>query len=413
MTAIAFRRRLFALLFSAFAVMACGVFGAGARAEPYDDGMRAYEAGDFPKALELWGPMAENGDAIAQYSLGKLLENGAAGVPSDLVAAAKWYRRSAGQGITAAQNNLGLMYAQGRGVPQDVTRAAELWRAASEKDHVIAQFNLALAYFRGEGVREDRPEALRWFRRAGDLGLANAQYALGQVIRMGLAGEADQAEALYWYELAAGQGHVKAETQAQELRAAGVRARTIQAAEAPAPQPSQTATAPVTAPVTAPAAPPSPLKPAPKPAPKPAIVAAPVPQPEPAPVIIQAPTPQAPTPQVAVAPSVTAPAPSASAPSASAPSASVPSASGEGAFSAWLISLNDAGAARRYLAAAETKHPEIFAQAPGRVAAAKPGRGGTFHRVLAGGLASRAAARDLCQRLRAAAPGAFCKVLEN
>ena len=33
--------------------------------------------------------------------------------------------------------------------------------------------------------------------------------------------------------------------------------------------------------------------------------------------------------------------------------------------------------------------------------------------MLAGGLPSRAAARDLCRRLRAAEPGAFCKVLAN
>ncbi len=403
MTANALRRRLFALLLAALAAL---VFGAGARAGPYDDGMRAYNAGDLPKALEVWGPLAETGDAVAQYSLGKLLENGGAGVPRDVVAAAKWYRRSASQGVAKAQNNLGLMYAQGRGVPRDVARAADLWRTAAEKDHRIAQFNLALAYFRGEGVQEDRPEAMRWFRRAGELGLADAQYAIGQVIRLGLAGEADDAAALHWYQLAAAQGHVKAETQAQDLRATGVQARLSPATDAPAPQPSQTAAAPE----AIPAAPPPPPKPTPKPVLEPAAKPAPEPQPapvaaapEPAPVVIQqAPIQQASTQQAAVAPSVTETAP-----------APAPSTSAEGSFSAWLISHKDAAEARRYLAAVTTKHPEIFAQAAGRVAAAKPGAGGVFHRVLASGLASRSAARDLCQRLRAAEPGAFCKVLGN
>ncbi len=95
-----------------------------------------------------------------------------------------------------------------------------------------------------------------------------------------------------------------------------------------------------------------------------------------------------------------------------APPAATPAAAG-GAYSAWLISFKDAAEARAYLAAAQAKHPELFAAAPGAVAAARPGRGGTFHRVLAGGLPSRAAARDLCRRLRAAEPGAFCKVLMN
>ena len=216
------RRGLNALLLM---VLASATFCASAGAQTYDDGMRAYNTGDFAKALEIWGPVAENGDAVAQYSLGKLLENGGAGVPRDLPAAAKWYQRSASQGISAAQNNLGLMYAQGRGVPEDVARAAKFWRDAAAKDHVIAQFNLGLAYFRGEGVVEDRSESLRWFRRAGELGLADSQYALGQIIRLGLAGEADSAEALYWYELAVTQGHAKAETQALQLREAGIVAR--------------------------------------------------------------------------------------------------------------------------------------------------------------------------------------------
>ena len=84
-----------------------------------------------------------------------------------------------------------------------------------------------------------------------------------------------------------------------------------------------------------------------------------------------------------------------------------------GAYSAWLISFKAAAEARNYLAATQAKHPELFAAAPGAVSAARPGQGGTFHRVLAGGLPSRAAARDLCRRLRAAEPGAFCKVLAN
>ena len=84
-----------------------------------------------------------------------------------------------------------------------------------------------------------------------------------------------------------------------------------------------------------------------------------------------------------------------------------------GGYSAWLISFKDATEARSYLTAAQAKHPQIFASAPGAVSAANPGPGGTFHRVLASGLPSPAAVRELCQRLRAAEPGAFCKVLAN
>ncbi len=388
MTVSELRCGLFSLL---VLVLASAAFGAGARAQSDDVGMRAYDAGDYVKALEIWGPVAENGDSAAQYSLGKLLENGADGVPSDVVAAAKWYQRAAGQGVSAAQNNLGLMYAQGRGVPQDVARAALLWRDAAAKNHVIAQFNLGLAYFRGEGVAENRSEAVRWFRRAGELGLADAQYALGQIIRIGLVGEADEAEALYWYQLAVAQGHEKAETQAKPLREAGVAAR-MPAGEGPAPVAQQVpppAKLPEAKPVAEPMA-----QPVAKPAAQPVAAAAPEPvqasEPEPRVAATSEPKPE-PEPKSEAAP---------------------PAAAG-GAYSAWLISFKDAAEARAYLEAVQARHPKLFARAPGAVSAARPGQGGTFHRVLAGGLPNRKAGRSLCRRLRAAEPGAFCKVLAN
>jgi len=401
MTAIAFRRAIFALLLLALAGAA---FGDDARAQSYDDGLRAYDTGDFAKALEIWGPLAENGDAVAQYSLGKLLENGGVGVPRDLAEAAKWYQRSASQGIAAAQNNLGLMYAQGRGVPQDVVLAVKFWRDAAAKDHVVAKFNLALAYFRGEGVAEDRVEARRWFRASAELGLADAQYALAQIIRMGLTADADEAEALHWYQLAAAQGHVKAEAQARQLRDAGVIARIPLGTPLPV-TPAVAATEPLPPPksVEKPAVESAVADSAMAPAPE--LEIATVPEPE---------IPAAPEPEIAPAPepAVTAAATAAAAPEA-APAAATPPAIAEGRYSAWLISFKDAAEARAYLQAAQSKHPDLFAEAPGAVSAAQPGPGATFHRVLAGGLSSRPAARDLCRRLRAAEPGAFCKVLAN
>ena len=223
MTICQLRRCLLALLFAALAGPS---LAQSLAAGSFDDGMRAYDAGDHAKAVELWAPLAEGGDAIAQYSLGKVLENGGGGVERNLAEAAKWYDRAAGQGVPAAQNNLGLMYAQGRGVPRDSARAARLWLSAADKDHVIAQFNLGLAYYRGEGVEEDKTVAVRWFRRASELGLADAQYALAQIMRVGLI-EGDEGEALIWYQLAADQGHAKAKAQAEQLRKAGVKPKAM------------------------------------------------------------------------------------------------------------------------------------------------------------------------------------------
>ena len=168
-------------------------------------------------------PLAEGGDPLAQYSLGKLYETGGGGTP-DYEAAARWYALAAQQDMAAAQNNLGLMYAQGRGVPRDPARAAQLWSRSANASNPMAQYNLGLAYFRGEGVGQDQVEAAVWFHLAADAGVGEAQFALGQMHRLGLALPQDDRRALHWYERAAKRGHKDAGEQAKRLQSQGIRA---------------------------------------------------------------------------------------------------------------------------------------------------------------------------------------------
>jgi hypothetical protein len=60
-------------------------------------------------------PLAELGEADAQYYLGGMYHNGE-GVNQDYKTAVKWYRLAADQGLAKAQDNLGFMYQQGDGV---------------------------------------------------------------------------------------------------------------------------------------------------------------------------------------------------------------------------------------------------------------------------------------------------------
>ena len=87
-----------------------------------EKGLAAAQAGDYATALRQWKPLAEQGEAVAQYNLGVMYDNGY-GVPQDYKEAVKWYRLAAEQGEAVAQYNLGLMYANGRGVPQDAPTA--------------------------------------------------------------------------------------------------------------------------------------------------------------------------------------------------------------------------------------------------------------------------------------------------
>lgn len=93
--------------------------------EPYE----ALKRGDFRVAAVLFSPLAEKGDARAQYNLGLLYASGL-GVVHDYQAALKWHRLAAGQGHAGAQNALAQMYAKGHGVPQDNVRA-HMWHSVA------------------------------------------------------------------------------------------------------------------------------------------------------------------------------------------------------------------------------------------------------------------------------------------
>ncbi len=83
---------------------------------------KAKFAGLALTALREWRPLAEQGNANAQFFLGVMYDKGQ-GVRQDLREAARWFRKAAEQGVAEAQSNLGFMYGYGEGVPQDYAQA--------------------------------------------------------------------------------------------------------------------------------------------------------------------------------------------------------------------------------------------------------------------------------------------------
>ncbi len=99
----------------------------GAQSQPqtqagFQDGLLAYHRGDHAVAMEIWRPLAERGNASAQYMVGYLYAQGE-GVEASSRTAAKWYRKAADQGDPDAQLNLGLMYVNGVGVKKSYVSA--------------------------------------------------------------------------------------------------------------------------------------------------------------------------------------------------------------------------------------------------------------------------------------------------
>jgi TPR repeat protein len=194
---------------------------------------------DYATELHIVKPLADRGDADAQFALGVMYANGR-GVPKDDVQAPewyrkaadqghadaqfalgvmndqgrslgaaiaiRWYRKAADQGHADAQSNLGTMYASGRGVPTDDVQAVKWCRLAADQGAASAQFTLGYMYASGRGVPTDDVQAVKLYRKAADQGHADAQFFLGNMYASGRGVPKDYAQAVKWYRLAADQG---------------------------------------------------------------------------------------------------------------------------------------------------------------------------------------------------------------
>jgi TPR repeat protein len=96
-------------------IAAAQIWGiAGALAGPWEDGMAAYNRGDYMPAIRLFRPLAENGNAKAQNVLGVMYRRGE-GVARNSVRAFLWFSRAAARGDAKARAEL-------RDVSQTMTR---------------------------------------------------------------------------------------------------------------------------------------------------------------------------------------------------------------------------------------------------------------------------------------------------
>jgi TPR repeat protein len=161
----------------------------------FDEGVSAFKRKDHAVALEEFRAAAKNGDAEAQYYLGRMYLM-ADGVPSDYKQAADFFRKAAAHGNANAQFYLGVLNYLGEGVPQDYSKAVKWYsRAAAQGDHV-AQYSLGVMYASGAGVTTDHVQALMWFDLAAAGGSEAAEKFRKIMTRKMTAAEISKAKRL-------------------------------------------------------------------------------------------------------------------------------------------------------------------------------------------------------------------------
>ena len=152
-------------------------------------GIDAWQRADYAGAIAIWRPLAEKGDADAQFNLGQAYRLGK-GVPLNLGAAQTWFERAATSGHLDAQTTLGLLLFQNGNQSEGIK-----WlRKAAEQGEPRALLVYGTALYNGDGVTQDRMLGYAYVSRAAALGLVPAQQTLSELDQ--LVSVADRKKAL-------------------------------------------------------------------------------------------------------------------------------------------------------------------------------------------------------------------------
>ena len=115
-------------------------------------------------------PLAEQGNAEAQFNLADIYDEGLLGVAKNPEKAALWYTKSANQGNEAAMVSLGDLYYYGSGGVPDQAKSIEWYQKAADKGSAKGQEYLAYGFEKGEGVAQDYSKAFLWYTKAATQG---------------------------------------------------------------------------------------------------------------------------------------------------------------------------------------------------------------------------------------------------
>ncbi len=194
-------------------MLGLAVLGGRAAADDAADvaaGWAAYQKGDHARALKILKPLAEAGNADAQYDLGSMYSDGH-GVPRDPREAKAWWEKAANQGQTDAEFSLGflLLYGAGEGdtaIAADPAAGLPWIEKAGSQGSLAAQQFLAYQYWSGTLLPADQAKAVYWASRMAESGRPEAEYQAGTMLAS-IPGANNAIQAYKWLDLAARQNY--------------------------------------------------------------------------------------------------------------------------------------------------------------------------------------------------------------
>jgi|GEM_PF-620713 len=154
-----------------------------------------------------WYQAAQSQYPQASVALGFVEET----VDNNYETAAQNYSRAADTGDAIAQFNLGLIYENGKGVAVDNQKAKSMYLQSAQQGYAKAMTQLAGLYFKGVDGKRDDQQALNWYKKAAALGDQGALYQLGLFSETGVVSQLNFPDALSFYQKSADLGNDKAQ----------------------------------------------------------------------------------------------------------------------------------------------------------------------------------------------------------
>ena len=142
-------------------------------------GIEAWQRGEHAKAVAIWQPLADQGDADAAFNLGQANRLGR-GVPINLSRAQGWLLKAAEQDHLDAQATLGLLLFQNG----DQAGAMRWLKAAAERGEPRAALVYGTALFNGDGLVRDAVLGYAFVSRAAAQDLAPAKITLAEMDKL-------------------------------------------------------------------------------------------------------------------------------------------------------------------------------------------------------------------------------------
>ena len=128
--------------------------------------LQDFRSGHDATALSLLTPLANEGNAKAQYWLADIYEDDDPDVKPDMAKAEVLLEKSAAQGFAPAERRLGQLYLRGDATLQDFGKARFWLHKAATAGDATAQEHLGHIYALGLGVPQDRAQAYGWYENA-------------------------------------------------------------------------------------------------------------------------------------------------------------------------------------------------------------------------------------------------------